>query len=852
MSDGNGNGNGDFLFNIDDDFKFDDDEDDDGLGGIASGAARIGDDDDEGGYNFGGVDDDDNLFNLPQDTVTAEATAQQQQHNAVSQPQPQQGLIEEPTSVGSDTKRAVPTKESKAHPPKKPKLTTSPQPQPKAKRTINTLIDDIQAFAYDGMPKTQMQDPWASQSNRRITGTSQPPSQQATMAAEKMGGNYGGDEENLSNTKTAADENEEESNGGTLKQFEEEVVEEEEVEMEEEEGRGGVRGEGGQLGLQRQQLKQQEQQQQEEALVTQRIPVSEQMIPGPAGGLSAKKDEMSDSSMEGIEDVMRAGLPYSGEREGSKKAFLSQAWVRMLYDNKMYPFGGEKASTNVRYVIKYGFLEKVPKICVVINEVVPLDTVNVKLKLMDPSGKISGMAPKKALDQFPEMKTGAVMSLRKVSVFNSSRTSHHLNIVPENIHKIYTNESRDAEATGESSDDYVKALFLSKIDNDISLYLKNLCANLYDIKVAKKSSSTNQLQDPARALRTSSGSSGLSAATGTPFGSRKARPFVGPAPGTPQLKRSLSGSHKSGSSPSNNHHQQQQQPQKQPPTATTAAAGTPIHKKTSPVVVIPGARRSPAQTAAAAVAATTTPSKVQQKSALPATPQSYFQPSTPLAQKKTQQRVIVASQKSPTVVVGTVGASQRQQPQVVQQKKVVVVVAAPTSSQQVLPSQQQSQQQPVVVSTGNRGLQQSQGRPQQKAVVIGSQKPVIVMNANKKQPQPQLSQPSQPSQQQQIQQKSQHVVIVPLQKKQTLPLPKQQQQRQQKQPIIIVGKKTSAPSAGRTQSGSDGTTSSGKSEENGIINLIDGNSSNDGYDDFNFDFGDDDDDDDIISKFLQQ
>ena len=842
-NDGGGGGDGGddgFMFNIEDEnFNFDEDED----------AMNGGDD--FGGFGFGNDDDDDDgfLYNFAKDDDANEKPNDQQKQSDKTTDK----NVESENKNNPDGGKEEEEEEEEQGiylplPPKKPRLVLPSQS--KEKPTVNTLIDDIQSFTPESIPRTQMQDPKQYQNlnngnnniHRRRQEEVDEEDEDSLLSGIKIDDVYADGEDLYSNNNSTFHLNTHPNNQiSAAAEGEESIYGIDDNSNSNNNNNGDAAAESNLQGS-------------DEPLVTQRIPLSEQMIPGPAGGLNVKKDEKSDLG-ESIEDVMRPGFPYNTERDGSKKAFLSQAWVRMLHDNRMYPFGDEKANTNVRYVNKYGFLEKVPRLFVVLNEVVPLDTVNVKLKLMDPSGKISGMAPKKALDQFPEMKNGAVLSLRKVSVFNSSRTSHHLNVVPENIHKIYTNDRREGE---EKEHEYVKALFMSKIENDIPTYLKNLCANIYDIKAVKKSNSANQLQDPSKQPRNAPG--GPSAVgMSSPFGARKVavqsparKPFgAQQQQQTPQIKRTFSGTYKATQSPA-----------------------TPAHKKSSPVVVVGPSSQAPQQQQPFGVGMKRSPSRTspvaQQRNGAspqnnyqhnhqqsPQQPQgktasSYFQPATPLVQKKTQQRIIVASQKTPAVVVAPV-KSQSQSPQ---QKKVVI---GSTAQAQGVPVHKSSPPSPVKV--------------QQKVIVSNSQRPVIVINKPK------------------VQQSQQPVVVVASQKKQQyspqsqqfsqnkppqmnsqissqLNSQKQQQQKQQKHPVIIVRKKTNNVVVDKqAQNGFNPINLNIRKDGNnddGVIDLIDGPSNgpgsnpnagsgsmnDDDFDDFGgFDFGDDD--ADIISKFIQ-
>ena len=317
--------NDEFLFNIDDeDFNFGEDG---GDGGIGLG------DDEEFMFNF--VDSNDNDSN---------EKPQNQQQNQTDE------TASKSTPVNEDKAAAVPEKQKEKEaeeeeeeeeqglylplPPKKPKLVLPSQT--KDKRTVNTLIEDIQSFTPESVPRTQMQDPKQLQSTntrRKEEYDEDQVSEDSLFNDFKAEDMYTDSDIYDNQTKSVTREQQKQQQG-------------------EEEGNddgnvydfttSNTSNNGG---------TEQNSQGMDEPLVTQRIPLAEQMIPGPAGGLNVKKDEKSDLG-ESIDDVMRPGFPYNTERDGSKRAFLSQAWVRMLHDNNMYPFGSERANTNVRYVNK--------------------------------------------------------------------------------------------------------------------------------------------------------------------------------------------------------------------------------------------------------------------------------------------------------------------------------------------------------------------------------------------------------------------------------------------------------------------------------------------------------------------
>jgi hypothetical protein len=102
----------------------------------------------------------------------------------------------------------------------------------------------------------------------------------------------------------------------------------------------------------------------------------------------------------------------------------------------------------VSYVISEGFRDKVPLMVVLLKKFTATETdasvivkdptgIGTLLKRLIIQGDMEGTVHKQVLETYPDIGTGSVVVLRKVSVFNPTPFSHYLNITKQNIICIF-------------------------------------------------------------------------------------------------------------------------------------------------------------------------------------------------------------------------------------------------------------------------------------------------------------------------------------------------------------------------------------------------------------------------------
>lgn len=148
------------------------------------------------------------------------------------------------------------------------------------------------------------------------------------------------------------------------------------------------------------------------------------------------QSKLSKSAMatgKGVSSVSAVASAAPGEAE----MFTRGAWAVALRELSLVPYGTEKLGCNIEFVLTRGFLTKVSRLLVAVCAVAPTIDSNVRLTLRDPTGTMDGIAQRRALEQRPDVKVGCVLWLKKVSVFTPSPSTHLVNIVSDNIERVF-------------------------------------------------------------------------------------------------------------------------------------------------------------------------------------------------------------------------------------------------------------------------------------------------------------------------------------------------------------------------------------------------------------------------------
>jgi len=120
--------------------------------------------------------------------------------------------------------------------------------------------------------------------------------------------------------------------------------------------------------------------------------------------------------------------------------FLSPAWITMLEHLKLPPFSSDinpnMLTFNLKLIMESGMVKKIPTLVVIVKKVITSD-MDARATLLDPSGEMEGTIHKQVFKSYPQLGTGAVLVLQKVSIFWPSPSSCHLNVTPDNVMQCF-------------------------------------------------------------------------------------------------------------------------------------------------------------------------------------------------------------------------------------------------------------------------------------------------------------------------------------------------------------------------------------------------------------------------------
>ena len=186
-------------------------------------------------------------------------------------------------------------------------------------------------------------------------------------------------------------------------------------------------------------------------------------IPGPAGSLGGgaantwKGDRAGDSGAGARRRPKWDGGSGSGHGADGDKCdpdFLSLAWLTMLrrlrlprpHPDRKYAPESRIFAYNIGYVLERGFSSRIPHMVCLVKQFV-MCSQSAFVTLRDPWGEMQGTIQSKALIAFPDLGVGAVIVVRRISVFNPSQTSHYLNVTLDNIVHVFAAGAAKSSAT---------------------------------------------------------------------------------------------------------------------------------------------------------------------------------------------------------------------------------------------------------------------------------------------------------------------------------------------------------------------------------------------------------------------
>ncbi|XP_061761470.1 homologous recombination OB-fold protein [Nerophis ophidion] len=180
-------------------------------------------------------------------------------------------------------------------------------------------------------------------------------------------------------------------------------------------------------------------------------------FPGPAGLLPEQPhgqslDEVVVSVPQTPAHGVKARLPdHVDSSQTEEEEFSGGAWAAMKAETGLDERNPScfLSSYSVVMVLRKAALKqlaknKVPNMAVLLKSINHTHT-DAKAVFRDPTGEMQGTVHRRLLeDRLGELKVGAVLLLKRVSVFSPSHRNHYLNVTPNNLLRIY---SPDGAAT---------------------------------------------------------------------------------------------------------------------------------------------------------------------------------------------------------------------------------------------------------------------------------------------------------------------------------------------------------------------------------------------------------------------
>ena len=122
---------------------------------------------------------------------------------------------------------------------------------------------------------------------------------------------------------------------------------------------------------------------------------------------------------------------------GDNDVFFRPPWLRFLQTFDLPPFQDldkvELLDYSVKYVVQYGYHKRVPQLFVIVKDVNTTD-VETTITFRDPTGEIGGTIHRSVTEKWgPDIKVGAVLCLKTVTVFNPTPFAHFLNVTAETV-----------------------------------------------------------------------------------------------------------------------------------------------------------------------------------------------------------------------------------------------------------------------------------------------------------------------------------------------------------------------------------------------------------------------------------
>lgn len=175
---------------------------------------------------------------------------------------------------------------------------------------------------------------------------------------------------------------------------------------------------------------------------------SARKIPGPVGQLPPLKNRDQLREMEQAREnehlirpsqapVQTASRSSHTQKMEDQADFRNGAWLSMLCDQEMNPYGPNKLKTSLWWVKSVGWREPISSLIVSIKSLRLVED-DYRAVLRDPTGAMENCTISKAVsDKFPDFSIGCVLLLQNIAVFTPARGKSALALVPDNVVRVW-------------------------------------------------------------------------------------------------------------------------------------------------------------------------------------------------------------------------------------------------------------------------------------------------------------------------------------------------------------------------------------------------------------------------------
>lgn len=171
-------------------------------------------------------------------------------------------------------------------------------------------------------------------------------------------------------------------------------------------------------------------------------------IPGPAGHLpplkgSAHMQEMKQAAKENEALVRASQAPVQharllhAQKVEDQTDFRTGAWMQMLCDQDMLPYGSNKLNTSLDWVRRIGWEDAVPSLIVTVKSLRAVED-DYRAILRDPTGSMEGCTISKSVsEKFADFSVGCVLLLKEIAVYTYAKGRSYLVVTPENVVRVW-------------------------------------------------------------------------------------------------------------------------------------------------------------------------------------------------------------------------------------------------------------------------------------------------------------------------------------------------------------------------------------------------------------------------------